>query len=236
LEVTYNDRESCLRGLDGVETVFMVSAAEHPDRLHHHRVFVDAAAQAGVANIVYTSFMAAGPDATFTLARDHFATEKHIIDSGLSYTFLRDNFYADFMSTLADPHGVIRGPAADGRVSVVARLDVAKTAAAILNEPVLHRNTTYDLTGPESLTLSDIAEAITAVGGRPIRFHNETLEEAYRSRQSFGAPRWQLDAWVSTYSAIASGELQRVSGAIKQITGEDPQTLREVLMDNPPAP
>ena len=94
----------------------MVSAAESADRLDQHRTFIDAAAEAGVRHIVYTSFLGAAPDATFTLARDHWVTEEHIRASGLAFTFLRDSFYLDFLPALAGEDGVIRGPAGDGLV------------------------------------------------------------------------------------------------------------------------
>jgi uncharacterized protein YbjT (DUF2867 family) len=74
----FGDHDAVLRGLDGARTVFMVSASESPDRLLQHKTFVDAAAEAGVEHLVYLSFFGAAPDATFTLARDHFHTEKHI--------------------------------------------------------------------------------------------------------------------------------------------------------------
>ena len=64
--------------------------------------------------IVYTSFLGAGPDATFTFARDHFATEQLIRESGLAYTFLRNSQYLDFVPLLVGEDGVIRGPAGDG--------------------------------------------------------------------------------------------------------------------------
>ena len=84
----------------GLSTVLMVSAAEHPDRVGQHRTFVDAAADAGVEHLVYVSFLGAAPDATFTLARDHWATEEHIRARGLRATFLRDTLYADFFPRL----------------------------------------------------------------------------------------------------------------------------------------
>ena len=74
----YGDRESSAKALEGVTTLFMVSAAESADRLEEHKAFVDAAAEAGVRHIVYTSFHGAAPDSTFTLGRDHFNTEEHI--------------------------------------------------------------------------------------------------------------------------------------------------------------
>ena len=87
--------------LEGVKTLFMVSAAEAEDRLQQHCTFVDAAAAAGVQHIVYTSFFGAAADSTFTLGRDHFATEERIKASGMDFTFLRDNFYLDFLPLLA---------------------------------------------------------------------------------------------------------------------------------------
>jgi uncharacterized protein YbjT (DUF2867 family) len=146
----YDDGAAVRAALAGVGTVFMVSGAEHPDRVAQHRSFVDAAVAAGVTHLVYTSFYAASPTATFTLARDHFATEEHIRNSGLAYTFLRDNLYADFFPLMADDQGVIRGPAGAGRVSAVATDDIAEVAATVLRDPAAHAGATYDLTGPDS--------------------------------------------------------------------------------------
>ena len=80
----YGDDDAAVRRARGVETLFMVSGAEEPDRVAQHRAFVDAAAAAGVRHLVYISFFGAAPDATFTLARDHWATEEHIRASGLA--------------------------------------------------------------------------------------------------------------------------------------------------------
>ncbi|WP_236757655.1 NAD(P)H-binding protein [Aeromicrobium sp. PE09-221] len=117
----YADAAGARRALDDINTVFMVSASESADRLDEHRTFVDAAADAGVRHIVYTSFQGAAPDATFTLARDHWATEQHVERSAMAWTFLRDSFYLDLLPLFAGEDGVIRGPAGEGRVAAVAR-------------------------------------------------------------------------------------------------------------------
>lgn len=226
---SYADAGATRRALAGVDTVLMVSAAESVDRVEQHRRFVDAAAGAGVRHLVYTSFVGAGPDATFTLARDHFATEQHIRASGMGFTFLRDNFYLDFLPLLADGGGVIRGPAGNGAFSGVAREDVARSAVAVLRDPAIHRGMTYNLTGPEELTLSQAAAVMTAGTGRTISYEPETLQEAYASRASYGAPDWQLDAWVSTYTAMAAGHMAGVSPDVHGLTGQDPISLAEFL-------
>jgi uncharacterized protein YbjT (DUF2867 family) len=94
---SYADGEAMRRALDGAETVFLVSAAEAPDRVDQHRTAVDAAVAAGAERIVYLSFLAAAPDATFTFARDHFHTEQHVRRTGLRWTFLRDSVYMDYI-------------------------------------------------------------------------------------------------------------------------------------------
>ena len=101
---TYAEPERTKTALSGAKTLFMVSAAEAEDRLQQHYAFVDAAAAAGVQHIVYTSFFGAAPDSTFTLGRDHFATEERIKASGMDYTFLRDNFYLDFLPLMTGEH------------------------------------------------------------------------------------------------------------------------------------
>ncbi|HEY0166662.1 MAG TPA: SDR family oxidoreductase [Jatrophihabitans sp.] len=229
LPASYADRQAATRALDGVRVLFMVSAADAADRLDQHRAFIDAAAEAGVRHIVYTSFCGAAPDSVFTLGRDHYATEQHIKDTGIAHTFLRDNFYIDFLPALAGDDGVIRGPAGDGRVAAVTRADIARAAVAVLTDPDAHLGATYRLTGPQALTMAEVAATISDVTGQHVTFHNETVAEAYQSRRKWGAPAWQTDAWVSTYTAIAAGEVDGVTDDVKNLTGRRPRSLATFL-------
>ncbi|CAD5995542.1 SDR family oxidoreductase [Agreia sp. COWG] len=228
-EAQYRDPVASRAALEGVHTLFMVSGSESVDRVAEHRSFIDAAAAAGVSHIVYTSFFGASPDAVFTLARDHFATEQHIQDSGLDFTFLRNNFYLDFFALLAGEDGVIRGPAGLGRVSAVSRADLARSALAVLRDPAAHAGAVYELTGREAISLDEVARIVTDKTGRSVTFHDETVPEAYASRAVYGAAPWQVDAWVSTYTAFAAGEQQRITGDVRALTGHEPATLAEFL-------
>jgi uncharacterized protein YbjT (DUF2867 family) len=225
----FADRAEVVAALAGVRTVLMVSASETADRVDQHRAFVDAAAAAGIEHLVYISFYGAAPDATFTLARDHWATEQHIRASGLAHTFLRDNLYADFAPALVGDDGIIRGPGGNGRAAVVAQDDIADATVAVLTDPGAHVGASYDLTGPESMSLADIADTLSEALGRPVGYRPETTTEAYASRASFGAPDWQVEAWVSTYAAIAAGELDGVSDAIPRLTGHPATPLARVV-------
>ncbi|KRE63195.1 NAD(P)H-binding protein [Nostocoides sp. Soil756] len=226
----YADDDAAVRALTGVDTLFMVSGAEAVDRRAQHRGFVAAAARAGVGHIVYTSFAGAATDATFTLGRDHHDTEDAIAASGMRATLLRDNFYAEVLPLFADAEGVIRGPAGAGRVALVSRLDVADVAAAVLRSPAEHVGATYELTGPEALTLDEAARRAGAVLGRDLRFEDESVEEAYASRRAaYDAEQWQLDAWVSTYTAIADGSTARVTDHVERVAEHPARTVEAAL-------
>jgi uncharacterized protein YbjT (DUF2867 family) len=228
VQAAYGEHDALLNALHGVDTLMLLSATESADRVALHKATVDAAVAAGVRRIVYTSFAGAAPGATFTFARDHWHTEEHIRSTGIDFTFLRDNLYLDFVPGFAGEDGVIRGPAGDGRTAAVSRDDVAAVAARVLVDPG-HSEATHDLTGPTAFTLAEAAAVLTDVWGRKVRYEPETLDEAYRSRESYGAPAWEVAGWVTSYAAIASGELSHVSTAVHDITGSQPIGLEEYV-------
>jgi NAD(P)H dehydrogenase (quinone) len=228
----YDDAAGMRRALDGAKTLFLVSAAEDPDRVALHRSAVDAAVDAGIQRIVYTSFVGAAPDATFTFARDHFHTERHIESTGVGHTFLRHNLYMDFIPVLCPADGVIRGPARDGRVAAVARDDIAEVTVAVLTGDG-HDGQTYDVTGIEPFTLTEAAAELSRVTRRQITFENETIEEARESRRPSGAEDFEIEGWITTYTAIAAGDLEDVSDTVERLTDHEPWRLGDWLRDNP---
>lgn len=231
----YSDVDGMRTALDGIDTLFLVSAAAGPERVAEHCSAIDAARAAGISHVVYLSFLGASAIATFSYARDHWATEQQVRASGMAFTFLRDNFYHPLLPAMAGPDGVIRGPAENGRIATVSPGDVAEVAAVIALDPEPHSGVTYDLTGPALFTLEDAADVLAVVSGRPIRYERETRAEAYFSRARYDAPRDVLDAWVTTYTAIAAGELDVVSTEVEAITGHRAETLENWLRRHPEA-
>ena len=228
----YDDGDAMARAFAGVDALLLVSAGEHPDRVSLHRTVVDAAAAAGVERVVYTSFIGAAPDATFTFARDHFHTEAYIRAAGLGSTMLRDSMYLDYVPFFASAEGVINGPAGTGRVGAVARDDVADVAVAALLEPQ-HEGRAYEVTGREAYTLGEAARILTDVTGREVVYVEETLEEARASRAPSGAPDWEIEGWVTSYAAVADGTLDVVTDTVLRLTGHAPATLPEFLDAHP---
>ena len=229
---SYGDGSSMLQALNGIGTLFMVSAQEAVDRLDQHRQAVEAAAAVGVTKIVYLSFLGASPKATFVLARQHYYTEQFIKETGASFVFLRDAMYMDFVPFFVGTDGIIRGPAATGRVGFVTRDDVAEAAAAVLASTG-HDGTTFDITGPESIDFDEAAERLGRFIGRDIKYHPETEPEAYASREVYGAPDWEVEGWVTSYLAIAKGEMDLVTDSVARLTGHEPMDLEAFLAAHP---
>jgi NAD(P)H dehydrogenase (quinone) len=234
---SYQDGAAMRAALEGIDTLFLVSGHEALGRVPLHISAIDAAKAARVRRIVYVSFLAAAADATFTFARDHAATEHHIASTGLAYTFLRDSLYLDDLPSFIWADGAIAGPAGDGRVAPVSRDDIADVAAQVLADATdatphfsIHDGVTYDLTGPTALTMAEIAAVLSEVSGVPVRYHAETLDEARASRAPSGAPDWEIEGWVSSYAAIATGELDVVSDTVARLAGHPATSVRDWLL------
>jgi len=230
-KMVYTNTPEVVEALKGIDTLLMVSARENPERVKEHKDFLDAAKLAGVQHIVYTSFYGADEKATFTLSRDHAQTEAYIKELGFTYTFLRDNFYLDFLLDIALENGEIRGPAGSGQVLAVARKDTSRVAAEILLHAKKWKNQTLNLTGPEELSMEEIVALLSKETGNAITYVDESVEEAYESRKKWPAQTWEYDAWVSTYTAIKAGEQAGVSTDVEKVLGHPASSLLDILRD-----
>jgi NAD(P)H dehydrogenase (quinone) len=225
-------RDEMEAALRGAQTLFLISGEEARNRVDQHKAAVDAAKAAGVERIVYLSFFGASPDTAFTFGRDHFHTEEHIKASGLSYAFSRDNIYLDFVPFFAGPDGAIRGPGGDGRFAPVARDDIADVVVELITNPD-RDGQAYEVSGGEAYTLAEAAERLSKAIGREVTYVDETMDEAWESRRPSGHPDWEIEGWITTYVAIANGELEQVTSTVKDLTGHEPQRLEEFLESHP---
>ncbi len=231
MRASYEDGPFMRKALSGIQVLFLVSGYEQA-RLEQHYSAIDAAVAAGVERIVYTSFLSAAPLATFTHAREHYLTEQRIRESGCRYTFLRPTFYLDRAPRWFSNEGIVQGPAGNGTITWVSRDDIADVAIAVLTTSG-HDGASYEITGVQALTLTQAAEEFSRSTGIPASYQPETIEEAKASRAKFNPTDWELEAWISTYVAIATGEMSIVSHTVEALTGHAPQTLTDYLHKHP---
>jgi NAD(P)H dehydrogenase (quinone) len=229
----YDDVAAVAAAVAGVDTLFLIPIKERPDRAQVQAAAVDAAVAGGVGRIVYSSFLGATGESAFPFARDHYETEEHIKRTGLPFVLVRGSAFLEVVHWLIGSDGVIRGPAGNGRLAPVSRDDLADTIAAILAEPEQHDGRTYEVTGPSTLSLQDIAAIFARASGRAISYVEETPEEAWASRRGYNAPDWQVEAWVGTYLMLAAGDMDVVTDTVPRLTGHPAQSLPAYLAEHP---
>ncbi len=229
----YADPDSLVAAFDGVEKAFVVSGYAQPgQRALLHRNAFRAAAQAHVKHLVYLSFQNPSPYSEFPMSRDHHQSEQFLRETGLSYTALRDNLYLDLVPGMFSRDGIMRGPAGRGKAAFVAREDVCRVAAAVLADPPAEQGS-YDVSGPEALTMAETAARLSALVGRNLHYHEESPEEGRGWRSTLGAPDWEVETWLGSYRAIAAGELVQTSDTVRKFTGNAPQKLEAYFTRHP---
>lgn len=226
----YVEAEAMQQALSGVTDLLLVSASLSGRRLEEHATVIDAAEAAGVDRVVYVSLLGAGPNATYMNARDHWQTEQYLAASALRWTVLRAGLYAVTLLRLADENGVFRGPAAEGRVSLLAHDDLAAVCTEVLlNADGAHDGRNYAVTGPEAPTLDEAATQLSEGLGRPFRYEPETVAEAWQRFRREGRRTDREAAWISWYSSIANGEVDEVTDIVPALTGRRARTVRETV-------
>jgi uncharacterized protein YbjT (DUF2867 family) len=209
----------------GVRTALVVSASGEPgERARLHRNAFQAAACAHVGHVVYLSLQGAAPDSKYPFSRDHYLSEQYLFEAGLPCTVLRNAFYIDMFLEKFDTEGVVRGPAHQGRGAFVSREDVARTAAAVLRK---RPGGIYDVTGPDALSVADIANRLSTLVGRQLRYGDEPADATRERLKRLEPLAWRVDLSVGWFEAIAAGELKRTSDTILRFTGTAPLTLED---------
>jgi NAD(P)H dehydrogenase (quinone) len=202
-EASYDTPAELREVFAGADKVLFVSGSEPGKRIPQHRAVVDAAKDAGVGYIAYTSIPKADTN-SMILAGEHIATERMLIESGLPYAFLRNSWYLEnYDLGSAQEHGLF-GAAGDGRISGALRADFADAAAAaiIRAEP----NRAYEL-GGNPFTLSELAAVIAEESGRPVTYTDLGQEKYAEFLLSVGLPEQAATVLSDADRGAAQGEL-----------------------------
>jgi NAD(P)H dehydrogenase (quinone) len=215
---------------EGVERLLLVSSNEVSQRLPQHKNAVEAARQADVKFIAYTSIPKADVS-EMQLAADHRATEQIIRDSGIPFAFLRNSWYFEnytdqLPSTLE--HGAVFGSAGDGRVSAATRADYAAAAAVVLTSED-HENKVYELGGDIAFTLSEMAAEIAKQTGNDIVYRDLPVEQLAEALTGAGLPEPLARILADADLGIKRGDLSVESGDLSRLTGRPTTSLAEAV-------
>jgi uncharacterized protein YbjT (DUF2867 family) len=230
LEVAdYGNPDALAKGLRKGDHVFMVSLWIGGDtRLDLHRSFIDAAAKAEVAQVVYLSFVNASKTAVFSHAREHGATEEMLRASGVPWTSIRNSMYGDDIPGWFDSDGVAREPGDAARMTFSYRSELADVITVALTETG-HEGKIYNITTPESVSMRELAQVAAQVTGDRYTYEPISDGEWIKRWTAQGRPDWALEAGQTSYEALRAGEFNIVSDDYEKVTGQKPKTIGQII-------
>ncbi|WP_033260567.1 NAD(P)H-binding protein [Amycolatopsis vancoresmycina] len=226
----FADPGSLAEAFEGAAQVLLVSTNEAGDAaVAHHAAAIEAARQAGVKRVLYTSHQGAGADSRFAPMVDHAATEGRL--AGAPFTALRNGFYASTVPLLlgdALRTGELVAPA-DGPVSWTAHDDLAEAAAIILADEGRFDGPTPPLTAPVALDLEDVATLLGELAGWPIRRVVADDEDWVAGLTGHGVPAARAELLLGMFRAARRGEFATTGAGLEELLGRPATPLRAVL-------
>lgn len=231
-QADYADFDALVNGFQGTDKLLLISGfGTVPERIQQHRNAIDAAKQAGVKHIVYTSFIDADPASPSQIAMVHADTEAYLQASGVAWTILRNGVYADdVMREAARPlqTGVLMSPTNGAGTSFIARNDIAHATAAVLLGKG-HEGKIYTLTGREAITQEQFAQLLSQVTGKPIQYAPISFEQLEAGLRQTGMPDVIVSLVISMQQATAQGRTAPVTNDVETLTGHAPEPYAAVV-------
>jgi NAD(P)H dehydrogenase (quinone) len=226
----YTRPETLASALAGVDRLLLISSSENGKRKVQHRNVINAAKNAGVGLIAYTSILHADTSPLF-LAEEHRDTEAALAEAGVPSVLLRNGWYTEVYTwrlPLALKHGVLMGAAGKGRISSAARADYARAAATVLAGGD-HAGRTYELAGDASFTLAELVAVVAEASGKPMTYQNMTQEEFRSAAVKAGVPEIVARILSDTDEGVAKGALFDDGGALPRLIGRPTTPFRTTI-------
>ncbi|WP_426977584.1 SDR family oxidoreductase [Pseudarthrobacter sp. O4] len=228
--IDFDHPASLRQAFAGADKVLLVSGTAVGQRVEQHRNAIEAAKQAGVGLIAYTS-IANADRAGMKLAAEHQGTEMALQNSGVPFTLLRNSWYLEnYTGQLATylQHGAVLGSSGDGRVSAATRADYAQAAAAVL---LLEDQAgkVYELGGDQSFTLTELAAEVSAATQRPVQYQDLPVQQYTEVLVGAGLPEAYAAILADSDLGIGRSELLVTSGDLSKLIGRPATTVREAV-------
>jgi len=229
----YTDYDSLVAAFEGIEKIYLVSAVAFSDRVAQHKNAIVAAARAGVRHVFYTSIQRLNDEQAPIegVTESDIATERLLEKSGMTYTIVQHPLYANDLPFLMGAHAAKAGfsvPAGQGRMGIVTFAELAEAGAALLTEAG-YENRSYLLSGGQTWSFQDIAEAFSRMTGKSVGYQPITAEAFISARESEGWPT-ALAKFINGWcGAIEKGGFDQGSDALEGLLGREPKGLEGVL-------
>ena len=226
----YNEPGQLSSAFTGADRVLLISSNDPRQSVTQHTAVIEAVRQAGAGLLAYTSLWHADTSTLLT-AVPHRLTEPVIRDSGVPYTFLRNNLYTDHYAPqikLAAKSGIFVGSAGTGRVASATRADYAAAAVAVLTGNG-HENKVYELGGDVAWSYAELVAVLSKVTGHEIAYQSIPPAEHHKLLVTAGIPPVAADLFIDTYTGIADGRLADTPGHLRALIGHPTTSLADAV-------
>ena len=224
--------DSVTAALQGVEKAFLLSP-ENPAMPELHANFAAAAKDAGVLHLVRLSILPANPDAPLPLAKWHGEADRAVMDSGVPYSILRPAYFMQNnlggAATIAS-NGTLYSAMGEGKIGHIDTRDIADVAVAVLTSEG-HEGQSYILTGPEALSMAEVAARLSTALGKTIEYVDLPPDEAKARLIATGMPDSNAEVWVKLAGMISMGIAAMVTPAVKDVLGREPRSIDQFAKD-----
>lgn len=230
----YTNPNSLVAAFKKVKKLILISSNDFNDRFGQHKNAIDAAKQAGVEHILYTS-MSMNDIETSPLKgflKDHYETEDYIKQNGFTYTILQHSLYADVIPMFIGEQVLETGvffPAGEGRVAYASRTDLAEAIAKVALSDAFD-NQSLPMTNTENYSYADVAEILTELSGKEVAYVNPTPEVFAETLKGFGLPDPIIQMSLGFAAGIKNNDFDKTFPNLETILGRKPQTLKEYLI------
>ncbi len=231
-EFDYDKPEILAKSLAGIDKLMLISGSEIGKRTAQHANVIEAAKDAGVKLILYTSLLKADTS-TLGLAGEHLSTEDALKKSGIPFVLLRNGWYTEnYTGSLADviAMGTLYGSSSDGKISSATREDYAGAAVAVLTTEG-HEGKVYELAGDESFTMSEFAAEISRQTDKNIPYVNLPVEEYAQALMKAGMPEAYAQFFAGTHVSTEKGDLFYAGHQLSKLTGKPTTSLSKAVSD-----
>lgn len=229
-QADYSDPASLSTALEGVKRVVLISSSEVGLRAVQHQNVIDAAKEAKVELLAYTSILHADTS-PLALAEEHKATEKALADSGIPYVLLRNSWYSEnytATAAMAVEHGAVLGSAGDGKYSTATRKDYAEAAAVVITGEN-QAGKVYELAGDEAFTLSQYAQYIGEISGKPVAYQDLPEAEYTKILVDMGVPEGFAAILADSDVGASKGGLFDDSKTLSKLIGRPTTSIKESI-------
>lgn len=233
----YHDYASLVSAFSGIDQLYFISSSDVETRTQQHENVVNAAKEAGVKHVVYTSFIRKNETESSPIAfvaDSHIRTENSLKASGLNYTILKHSIYMDmlplFLGDQMGETGIAYLPAGEGKIAFTLRKDMAEVASVILTSTG-HENKTYEITNDVAVSMTEVASEISSIMGKTINYISPTQEEYIATLSGAGVPMEYVGMFAGFAEAFKQEEFSETNNLIETLIGRKPTRIQAYFKD-----